>query len=64
MVSLYLECPSFVSSDEVIDIPGVCKIAECIQCIFLKRGDSKEKRAESLNKIQKRQIKSEQGVFP
>jgi|688.fasta_scaffold459113_1 1-acyl-sn-glycerol-3-phosphate acyltransferase len=54
MCLLYLECPSFVAKAEVRNYPGVGKIAEGIQSIFLNRGDSKEKRIEALEEISSR----------
>lgn len=54
MCLLYLQCPSFVAKEEVRNYPGVGKIAEGIQSIFLTRGDSKEKRIEALEEISAR----------
>jgi lysophosphatidylcholine acyltransferase/lyso-PAF acetyltransferase len=64
MVMLYTQCPSFVSKQEVLSYPGIGKIAECIQSIFLNRTDSKEKLAEALETIKERQIKAEKGLYP
>jgi len=51
--------PSYVSKQEIRNFPGVGKIAASIRCLFLKRGDSKEARAQSLEAITQRQIESE-----
>ena len=64
MALLVIECPSFVAKDEIRHVLGVGKIAECIQSIFLKRGDTKERRAEALKQIQERQVGAEKGLFP
>lgn len=64
MVMLYTQCPSFVSKQEVLSYPGIGKIAECIQSIFLNRTDSKEKLAVALETIKERQIKAEKGEYP
>lgn len=48
MALLVTDCPSFVAKNEILSYPGVGKIAECIQTIFLNRTDTKEKHAEAL----------------
>jgi len=42
MVMLGFDCPSFISTAGVRNLPAVGKIAEVIRCQFLKRGDTKE----------------------
>jgi len=39
---------SFLSKDSVANYPWIGTIAKGIQCVFIKRGDTKEKRAEAL----------------
>lgn len=53
---------SFVAKTSVRNYPGIGKIAECIQTVFIVRGDTKEKKAEALRIIQERQMYAEKGV--
>ena len=64
MISLYTEQCSYVSKDDIRRYPGIGKIAELLQCIFLVRGDTREKRTEALQKIAKRQELGESGEMP
>lgn len=64
MVLLHKQMPSFVSKVEVLSYPGVGKIAQAIQCMFLVRGDSAEKRKAAADAIVERQVKSEKGELP
>ena len=42
---------SFLAKMSVKNYPGIGKIAECIQTVFIIRGDTKEKKAEALRII-------------
>jgi lysophosphatidylcholine acyltransferase/lyso-PAF acetyltransferase len=59
-----LDCPSFLSKYENSKIPVVAQVATSLQSLFLKRGDTKEKRAESIKAILDRQLDAEKGKFP
>jgi lysophosphatidylcholine acyltransferase / lyso-PAF acetyltransferase len=61
---MYFDCPSFLSKEENSRLPIVAQVANSIQSLYLKRGDSKENRAKSIQAIQQRQIDAEQGKFP
>jgi lysophosphatidylcholine acyltransferase/lyso-PAF acetyltransferase len=48
----------------VRNYPWIGKIAECVQCVFIHRGDTKEKKTEAMQIIKERQILAEQGETP
>ena len=64
MVNMYCFKTSFVAKTGVRNLPGIGKVAEIIGCIFLQRGDTKEKRAESIKQILDRQVLSEAEKAP
>jgi lysophosphatidylcholine acyltransferase / lyso-PAF acetyltransferase len=64
LVIMHLYDFSFLSKESVRNYPWIGKIAECIQCIFIKRGDTKEKKAEAIKIVQERQILAETGAVP
>lgn len=45
-------------------MPVIGKGSQIIQCLYLKRGDTKENRLETLKRIKERQEISEQGLAP
>lgn len=45
---------SFLAKSSVRHYPGIGKIAECIQTVFINRADTKEKKAEYMKIIQDR----------
>lgn len=45
---VWLDFPSFVAKQETLNVPAIGKGSQIIQCLYLKRGDTKEKRAEIL----------------
>jgi 1-acyl-sn-glycerol-3-phosphate acyltransferase len=53
---MQLDLPSFVAKFEVSKVPFIAQVANSIQSIYLKRGDTKEKRAEMIQTIMDRQI--------
>ena len=61
---MQLDLPSFVAKFEVSKVPFIAQVANSIQTIYLKRGDTKEKRAEMIQTIMDRQILAEKGNFP
>lgn len=56
--------PSFLSKDEISRTPVIAQVANSIQTVYVKRGDTKEKRAEVIKIILQRQLDAEQGLFP
>ena len=54
MAYLTVQVPSFVAKEDVRNIIGVGKIAECIQCMFTLRGATSEIRAQTLKDIGER----------
>ena len=55
---------SFLAKSSVRYYPGIGKIAECIQTVFINRADTKEKKAEYMKIIQDRQVQAETGEIP
>jgi 1-acyl-sn-glycerol-3-phosphate acyltransferase len=64
LVIMHFYDSSFLSKKSVRNYPWIGKIAECIQTVFIERGDTPEKRAEAMRIIQERQIQAEKGVCP
>ena len=55
---------SVLAKSSVRYYPGIGKIAECIQTVFINRADTKEKKAEYMKIIQDRQVQAETGEIP
>ena len=43
---MWTDCPSFLSTEENSKIPIVAQVSNSLQSLYVKRGDSKEKRGE------------------
>lgn len=54
MVLLQKQVLSFVSKKEVLGYPAIGRIAAAIQCFFIVRGDSAEKRQQAADAIMER----------
>ena len=54
----------FLAKDSVANYPWIGFIAHSIQCVFIKRGDTKEKKAEAIQILAKHQEKAEKGDCP
>jgi 1-acyl-sn-glycerol-3-phosphate acyltransferase len=63
-VIIYLTFPSFVAKQETLNVPVIGKGSQIIQCLYLKRGDTKENRMDALRRIKERQEISEKSLAP
>lgn len=62
---MYFFGSAFVSKSSVRGWPGIGKVAELIQCIFIDRVTSdRSTLTEAVKKITDRQLEAEQGLFP
>jgi 1-acyl-sn-glycerol-3-phosphate acyltransferase len=55
-------CPAYLQREGTRVVPVLGFVSDCMQCIFMQRGDTKEGRALILEKIKERQIQSELGL--
>lgn len=64
LICMFYYDSSFLAKSSVRYYPGIGKIAECIQTVFINRADTKEKKAEYMKIIQERQVQAETGEIP
>ena len=61
---MYYYDSSFLAKKAVRHYPWIGKVAESVQCVFITRGDTKEKKAEAMQIIKERQMLAEKGITP
>jgi lysophosphatidylcholine acyltransferase/lyso-PAF acetyltransferase len=64
VATMWTSCPSFLAKEEISRIPVIAQVSNSIQSVYVKRGDTKEKRAEIIKVILQRQLDAEKGLFP